>query len=75
MRYNLACYACQLGNLKQARKWLEKVIEIAGTNEIKLMALGDPDLEQLESCITTLVEITCLHMHNLTLLCAGLMLL
>src|SRR5215467_6815169 len=24
MRYNLACYECQLGNLDQARAWLEK---------------------------------------------------
>src|SRR5712671_8100729 len=26
--YNLACYACQLGDLKQARRWLAKAIEI-----------------------------------------------
>ena len=47
MRYNLACYACQLGNLKEARDWLKKAIDMAGTNEVKLMALDDPDLEPL----------------------------
>ena len=47
MRYNLACYAAQLGNLKEARDWLQKAIDLAGTNEVKLMALNDPDLEPL----------------------------
>jgi predicted Zn-dependent protease len=47
IRYNLACYACQLGNLKAARDWLQKAIDLAGTNEVKLMALNDPDLEPL----------------------------
>ena len=26
MRYNLACYSCRLGNLKEAKLWLEKAI-------------------------------------------------
>jgi hypothetical protein len=47
IRYNLACYACQLGNMKEARDWLKKAIDLAGTNQVKLMALDDPDLEQL----------------------------
>jgi tetratricopeptide (TPR) repeat protein len=42
--YNLACYACQLGNLAEARQWLAKAIEISGAKEIKPMALADPDL-------------------------------
>src|SRR5205807_7054356 len=41
--YNLACYSCQLGNRREALKWLEKAIDLAGTSEIKLMALNDPD--------------------------------
>jgi predicted Zn-dependent protease len=45
--YNLACYAAQLGNLKAARSWLQKAIKLAGNNQIKLMALDDPDLEPL----------------------------
>ena len=47
MRYNLACYCCQLGNLKESRAWLEKTFELAGKNEVKLMALNDHDLEPL----------------------------
>jgi tetratricopeptide (TPR) repeat protein len=47
MRYNLACYACQLGNLKEAKTWLEKAIDLAGKKDIRLMALNDPNLEPL----------------------------
>jgi hypothetical protein len=46
-RYNLACYACQLRELKEGRRWLEKAIDLADTKEVKLMALNDPDLEPL----------------------------
>jgi tetratricopeptide (TPR) repeat protein len=45
--YNLACYECQLGNLKEARGWLEKAIELAGDNDVRMTALKDPDLEPL----------------------------
>jgi tetratricopeptide (TPR) repeat protein len=47
MRYNLACYECELGNLKESRAWLEKTFELADKNEVKLMALDDSDLEPL----------------------------
>ncbi len=47
IHYNLACYACQLGNLKEARHWLRKAIDLAGPNEVKLMAVNDSDLEPL----------------------------
>ena len=47
IRYNLACYACQLGNLKEARDWLKKASDQAGTKQIKRMALKDADLEPL----------------------------
>ena len=47
MRYNLACYECQLGRLKQAKKWLEKAFQMGNAKEIKLAALKDPDLEPL----------------------------
>jgi len=47
MRYNLACYACQTGNLKGAMDWLEKAIDLAGKNDLRKMALEDPDLEPL----------------------------
>jgi len=47
IQYNLACYACQLGNLKDAFKWLGKAIDLAGGKEVKIMALQDPDSEPL----------------------------
>lgn len=45
--YNLACYCCQLGDLQDALNWLEKAIVVAGKEDIRLMALGDDDLEPL----------------------------
>jgi tetratricopeptide (TPR) repeat protein len=47
IRYNLACYACQLGNKKEAWKWLEFAFDLSGAKQVKLMALNDPDLETL----------------------------
>ena len=47
MRYNLACYECQPGNLREALEWLQLAIDLAGKKDIRLMALGDPDLEPL----------------------------
>jgi tetratricopeptide (TPR) repeat protein len=47
MRYNLACYECQLGRLDEARSWLKKVLTIGNPQHIKSMALHDPDLQPL----------------------------
>jgi hypothetical protein len=47
MRYNLACYECQLGRLEQAKGWLEKAFALGDAREMKLAALDDPDLEPL----------------------------
>jgi tetratricopeptide (TPR) repeat protein len=47
IRYNLACYACRLGNLKEAYLWLEKAIDLAGKEDIRQTALEDPDLERM----------------------------
>jgi hypothetical protein len=47
MRYKLACYSCQLGNLKAAMEWLEKAIDVAGKMDVRTMALEDLDLEPL----------------------------
>jgi tetratricopeptide (TPR) repeat protein len=47
IRYNLACYACQLGNLDESMQWLEKAVELSGRKEIRHMALEDPDLKPL----------------------------
>jgi Flp pilus assembly protein TadD len=45
--FNLACYACQLGNLDEARGWLKRAMKIGERDRIKLMALVDEDLEPL----------------------------
>ena len=45
--YNLACYACQMGKLSEARRWLKNAIDIGGKQKIKGMARNDPDLVPL----------------------------
>ncbi len=47
MRYNLACYECQLGNLKEAREWLKQAFNLGDAKQMKLAALDDPDLQPL----------------------------
>jgi predicted Zn-dependent protease len=45
--YNLACYACQLGQPEAARGWLERACVVGTKDQLKRMALADPDLEPL----------------------------
>ncbi len=45
--YNLACYACQLGRMQEAKEWLGRAIDVGEPNAVRLMALDDPDLEPL----------------------------
>ena len=45
--YNLACYACRLGDLEQAQSWLEKAIRVQGKEKIRALALRDQDLKPL----------------------------
>jgi predicted Zn-dependent protease len=47
IRYNLACYECQLGYLADAKDWLEKGFDLGNPECFKLMALGDRNLEPL----------------------------
>jgi hypothetical protein len=47
MRYNPACYECQLGCLDHAGGWLEKASALGGARKMQMEALGDPDLEML----------------------------
>jgi Flp pilus assembly protein TadD len=47
IHYNLACYCCQLGELKESLQWLGQAIDLAGKKDIVRMALEDPDLEPL----------------------------
>jgi tetratricopeptide (TPR) repeat protein len=47
MRYNLACYECQLGRLDHTKSWLRKAFRLGNAKQMKLDALDDPDLEPL----------------------------
>lgn len=45
--YNLACYACQMSKLEDARHWFDRAIKAGKNDEIKRMALADDDLKPL----------------------------
>jgi Flp pilus assembly protein TadD len=45
--YNLACYACQMGQLDEARAWLQRALETGDRDRLKEMALHDEDLAPL----------------------------
>ncbi|MEY4387385.1 MAG: hypothetical protein RLY20_2668 [Verrucomicrobiota bacterium] len=45
--FNLACYACQMNRLDEAREWLERARVIEGVDAINQMALADEDLKPL----------------------------
>jgi len=47
IRYNMACYECQLGRFEQAKLWLEKALEMGNPITMKQAALKDPDLAPL----------------------------
>ena len=54
MAYNLACYACQLGDLGVARDWIQRATKILGSSEVKAMAADDADLKPLAPWLETL---------------------
>jgi tetratricopeptide (TPR) repeat protein len=54
IRYNLACYCCQLGELEESRVWLQQAIAVVGSDTIKAMAADDPDLQLLKEEIRQL---------------------
>ena len=45
--FNLACYACQLGQLEEARAWFQRALKLGGRKHITLMAMADEDLKPL----------------------------
>ena len=45
--YNMACYACQAGNLTEAWDWFQIAVEMVTTDDARKLALRDPDLEPL----------------------------
>jgi tetratricopeptide (TPR) repeat protein len=47
MRYNLACYECQLGRMKEAKCWLRQAFALGDARKLRAMALDDSDLQPL----------------------------
>jgi Flp pilus assembly protein TadD len=47
MRYNLACYECQLGNLEAACACLREAFALPGGKEFRSTGMIDPDLAPL----------------------------
>ena len=45
--YNLACYFCQLDELSKSREWLNRAFEFEEKDDLRSMALNDPDLKPL----------------------------
>lgn len=45
--YNLACYACQMGRLDEARQWFQRALDLGDRATLKEMALHDADLQPL----------------------------
>jgi tetratricopeptide (TPR) repeat protein len=54
MRYNLACYECQLGRMDKALEWLQQAFQIGDARKLREMALDDPDLKPLIATIRAL---------------------
>jgi predicted Zn-dependent protease len=52
--YNLACYACQMGQLATSRKWLKRALRSDKNDAIRKMAMKDEDLEPLRGEIREL---------------------
>ncbi len=45
--FNLACYACQMGQPDSALVWLRRAAATGGKEQIRAQALADPDLQPL----------------------------
>jgi tetratricopeptide (TPR) repeat protein len=52
--YNLACYACQRGDLNLARQWLQQAVRLRSKEEIRALASSDPDLEPIRDYVAAL---------------------
>lgn len=52
--YNLACYACRLGDSDEAKALLLAAFEIGPRAEIKRRAMSDPDFAEMRSIIAGL---------------------
>jgi Flp pilus assembly protein TadD len=56
MRYNLACYECQLGRIEEAKGWLLEAFKLGDKRRMKQMALNDSDLEPLQEWIASAIS-------------------
>ena len=45
--YNLACYACQFGELDLALDWFQAAEKVGDPEKIREVALMDPDMEPI----------------------------
>lgn len=52
--YNLACYACQLNDLPEARQWLRKAMALDGRDTVLIRARSDQDLAPMYGELDTL---------------------
>jgi Flp pilus assembly protein TadD len=52
--YNLACYACQMGDFVAAKTWLQRALKLRGKLNLKAMALDDPDLAPMRDYLKSL---------------------
>ena len=52
--YNLACYACQMKDMEQAKSWLKRAVDIQDRETVRRMAEEDPDLAPLRKFVRTL---------------------
>jgi tetratricopeptide (TPR) repeat protein len=48
VHYNLACYACQLGNLDEAEALLKEAFIHGNAQELQKLIIEDPDLDPLK---------------------------
>lgn len=54
--YNLACYACGLGQLEAARQMLLHALDVGDRGQLKAMALAEQDLQALWPAIRKMKE-------------------
>lgn len=47
IRYNLACYCCQLGRRTESLDWLRQAMSMGDAKQVMAMAVDDPDLATL----------------------------
>jgi tetratricopeptide (TPR) repeat protein len=47
VRYELACYACKLGRIPEAKKWLSQAAEVSDAAAVQEKASADPKLQPL----------------------------